>query len=433
MLRRVDGGVGQTPREEAAGEGVAALGLLAEMSRDFAASLDARETIRRAIRRIADYVGAETGSLFLLDADAGALVCEACSGEPDITGLRVPAGQGIVGRVVATGLPEMVWDAQRDPRFYADVDRSTGFRTRSMICAPLKVQERCLGAVELINRRGEDKRFRRSDLLLLETLGSAAALAIENARLAERLAEQERVRRELELAAEIQQSLLPRRPPAGFPVAGANRPARAVSGDFYDFFPLPGGAVAFAIGDVSGKGINAALLMAKTASLYRCLGRRGEPPGRLLGVLNRELAEGAMRGMFVTMVAGLLDPRSGRLRLANAGHEPALLQEPGGGLRKLPAEAPPLGIGADLIPEEGVAETEVDAAGASLYLFTDGLTEGRGVDGDPLGIEAVCKRIEQARGLSPADRVAHLFGALGPGPLHDDVTVVVVDAAGPGR
>ncbi len=424
--------MGETTREDAGAEGVAALGLLAEMSRDFAVSLDARATIRRAIGRIADYVGAESGSLFLLEESGGALVCEACTGEPDITGVRIPAGQGIVGRVVATGVPEMVWDAQRDPRFYADVDRSTGFLTRSLICAPLKAQDRRLGAVELVNRRGGDKRFRRSDLLLLETLGSAAALAIENARLAERLAEQERVRRELELAAEIQRSLLPGEPPPGFPVAGANRPARTVSGDFYDFFQAPGGGIAFAIGDVSGKGINAALLMAKTASLYRCLGRRGEPPGRLLGALNRELAEGATRGMFVTMVAGLLDPESGRLRLANAGHEPALLQEPAGPLRRLPAAAPPLGIAAELVPEDGSGEMEVDAAGSSLYLFTDGLTEGRGARGHPLGIEAVEKRIEEARGLSPADRVAHLLAALGPGPLHDDVTVLVVDADGIG-
>src|SRR6185295_16982140 len=130
---------------------------------------------------------------------------------------------------------------------------------------------------------------------------------ISNARLADQLVEQERIKRELELASEIQRSLLPQADET-LPIFGINRPIREVSGDFYDFFELPDGTVAFCLGDVSGKGMNAALLMAKTASLFRCLGKTIRDPARLLTILNREVQETASRGMFVTMIAGLYEP-----------------------------------------------------------------------------------------------------------------------------
>ena len=113
-------------------------------------------------------------------------------------------------------------------------------------------------------------------------LSASAALAILNARMAEALVEQERIARELELAAEIQRSLLPEPGGHDFPVAGINYAARTVSGDFYDFFPLDDGRICFNLGDVSGKGMNAALLMAKTSSLYHCLGKTVHDPGRRL-------------------------------------------------------------------------------------------------------------------------------------------------------
>ena len=106
------------------------------------------------------------------------------------------------------------------------------------------------------------------------------------------------------------------------------RPIQEVSGDFYDHFELPDGTIAFAIGDVSGKGLNASLLMAQTASLFRCLGKTMRDPARLMSILNREICETVSRGMFVTMVAGLYDPATGQLRFANAGHLPPLVRRP---------------------------------------------------------------------------------------------------------
>src|SRR5581483_1485477 len=171
----------------------------------------------------------------------------------------------------------------------------------------------------------------------------AAALAIHNFRLTDRLVQQERERHELELAAEIQRDLLPRATAPGFPVHGINVPARAVSGDFFDIIPLPDGRIWFNVGDVSGKGMNAALLMAKTSSLFRCLAKSAEHPGQLLGAINNELCETNFHGMFVTMVGGLFDPATGLGRLSNAGHEPPLLFHVADQrYSAIPADAPPL-------------------------------------------------------------------------------------------
>ncbi len=410
------------------------LELLAEMGRDFAASLDIDDTVRRALARITRYVDAEGGAVFLLDDDGTQLRCTACVGATDITGLVLGADQGIVGRSVQNNTGEIVRDVSKDPAFYSKVDKQTGFTTRSILCAPMSVQDQRLGAIELVNKRDPGALFDETDLRVLEVLSTSAALALLNARMAEALVEQERVRREIELAAEIQRSLLPAPRPLPFPVHGLNVPARLVSGDFYDFFPLSDGRIAFNLGDVSGKGMNAALLMAKTASLYRCLGKSVGEPGRLLAIINDEICETATRGMFVTMVGGVYDPATGTVRLANAGHEPPLVHAAAGGFTALAAEAPPLGI----VPAaggEGLPETELRLDGGTLYVFTDGVTEGLRADGDRLAVDGFKDHIRAHAGQPTDERLQGVVAPLNPGAgtLHDDITVLAVDDSGPAK
>jgi sigma-B regulation protein RsbU (phosphoserine phosphatase) len=247
--------------------------------------------------------------------------------------------------------------------------------------------------------------------------------------MAAQLVEQERIRRELELAAEIQRSLLPAPPPVSFPVFGVNRPARSVSGDFYDFFPLGDGKIAFNVGDVSGKGMNAALMMAKTASLYRCLGKTVDAPGVLLGRINTEVCETATRGMFVTLVGGVFDPATGIVRLANAGHEPPLLRRTDGTFEAVPSDGPPLGIGTDLVAGNVYPETEVSLGEGTLYIFTDGLTEGYGSDGNPLEVTGVKALIASAADKPLAERIRSVAAAIPDrdGGLRDDVTLLGID------
>jgi sigma-B regulation protein RsbU (phosphoserine phosphatase) len=408
------------------------LELLALMGADFASSRNLAATLAKAVERITHYLDAEGGALFLLDETAGKLRCHACCGAVEIIGLVLDADQGIVGRSVQANAGCIVRDASQDPDFHRGVDTQTGFTTRSILCAPMSVRDERIGAIELVNKRGGDGLFDVNDLAILQGLSSSAALAIVNARQAEALVEQERVRHELELATEIQRSLLPQARPEPFPVHGVNVPARMVSGDFFDFFEREDGAICFALGDVSGKGMNAALMMAKTASLFRCLGKTETSPGRLLAVINREICETSTRGMFVTMVGGVFDPGTGRVRLANAGHEPPLCRDPDGRYRALPAEAPPLGI-LPLGGPDGYPETEVNLNGGTLYVFSDGVTEGRVGDDQTLGAEGLKGILDASAQMPVADRLHAVIARLRrSGRLpRDDLTLLAVNDAGP--
>jgi sigma-B regulation protein RsbU (phosphoserine phosphatase) len=412
------------------------LELLAAMGQDFAASRDIEETLKRALVRITKYLNAESGALFLLDENKGTLTCTSCFGVTEITGLRLPSDQGVVGRAVQNNAGEIVRNAPSDPDFYDGIDQKTGNITQSILCAPISIQDQRVGAIELINKKGADPQFTANDLRILETMAASAGLAILNARMAEALVEQERVRRELELAGEIQRNLLPEPRGGDFPVCGANLAARMVSGDFYDFFELPHGRVGFSVGDVSGKGLNAALLMAKTASLYRCLGKTNHHPGPLLARINAEICETATRGMFVTMVGGVYDPASGWVRLANAGHEPPLLHRRDGSFTAFPAEAPPLGITTELGVSGHFPEVEIHLDGGTLYAFTDGVTEGYLETGATLRVSGLKQAVGRHRNLPLADRIdaiVKLFNGAGGG-LRDDVTILAVDdGAGAGK
>ncbi|HBT41282.1 MAG TPA: serine/threonine protein phosphatase, partial [Rhodospirillaceae bacterium] len=206
------------------------LELLAEMSQDFAASRDLDAALLKAVGHITDSVNAEGGALFLLDEQGENLRCHACVGATEITGLVIAADKGIVGRSVQNNLGEIVRDVSKDPNFFGGVDEKTGYTTKSILCAPLTVKGERIGAIELINKRGGDGLFSPDDLHFLEALAASAALAILNARQADALLEQERIKRELELAREIQSSLLPRQPGDDAPIGGVNQPAREVSG-----------------------------------------------------------------------------------------------------------------------------------------------------------------------------------------------------------
>jgi len=405
------------------------LELLAVMGRNFAQSLDIDETLHRALEHITMYMDAASGALFLLEDEGATLRCHVSMGETQIEGITLSSNEGIVGRCMQKNKGEVIHDASKDPDFYKEVDKFTGVTTTSILCAPLSVKDQRIGAVELINRKSGDGLFVDSDLNMLEALCSSAALAILNARMAESMVEQERVRRELELAAEIQRTLLPTPVSEPFPIHGINIPARMVSGDFFDFFTLDDGRICFNLGDVSGKGMNAALLMAKTASLYRCLGKTIHQPGHLMSLVNAEICETATRGMFVTMIGGIYDPGTGLVVLANAGHEPPLYHCPDGTFATLPAGAPPLGIPPSLVKDNIFPENELRLDGGTLYIFTDGLTEGAQENGKPLEVEGLKALLKEAVSDAVTERIQAVIGSVHrpEETLRDDLTILAVD------
>ena len=160
-------------------------GLLADVTHEFASSLNVEETLQNSIDQIIVYLNAEAASIFLVEDEGEALICRKCAGPVDVTGIRLRLDQGIVGETVTQNSAQIVRDVSINDNFAGGVDQATGFVTRSIMCAPLTVRGNCIGALELINKRDGDRLFAASDMHLATAVAAAAALAIHNARMAQ--------------------------------------------------------------------------------------------------------------------------------------------------------------------------------------------------------------------------------------------------------
>ena len=251
-----------------------------------------------------------------------------------------------------------------------------------------------------------------------------AALSINNARLSLIALEQERLAHELEIAREIQRSMLPG--PVRGNIQGANLPARVVSGDFYGQATSADGEAWFCLGDVSGKGIDAALWMVRALSMFSSLAQTHRSPARLLEALNRELRLGALRGMFITMVVGRVDQAGCHARLANAGHLPVMIWQHGE-VAEIPASGPPVGI-LDTVVYEDVS---IGPGPATLCVISDGAVEA--IAGKTFAdLEAVKQLVSVMREAGRFSAEA-LIAELSPAgtPLDDDATVLTVELLAP--
>jgi len=405
------------------------LELLTKILHEFSTSLDINTTMQHVTQLVKKYLDAEGVSLFLLDEDQQYLTCQVCASDQDITGIQIAVNEGIAGKSLRENKTLMVRDAKTDPDYCNNVDKNSGSQTHSLLCAPLVLKDSKLGVMEAINKQTGDRLFDEHDRNLFTILANTAAMAIHNAQMADDLIFQERTRRELELAREIQAALLPVNV-ADYSVYGLNIPARMVSGDFYDHFLLDNGCVCFCVGDVSGKGLNASLMMAKTTSLFRCLGKRLDSPGALLSVINDEIFATATHGMFVTMVAGVYDPIKQRITMVNAGHHSPLLMNQDGEFQTFDVATIPLGIMADIKFEV----YEVNLNGGELYIFTDGLSECWVQRDKQLGLDGVQALIRKFIVTTPAKRLnaiveyATQWKREQTGYLFDDVTMLLVSA-----
>ena len=398
------------------------LAFLAGLSQALAVSLDLRQTLEQAVTRVAGFMRVEAASLFLLDRASGVLECRISVGPVDVDGLRLAVGQGVVGRAVAESAVQIVADAATDARVWRAADEDSGFVTRSLVCAPLATAAGPIGALELVNRR-DDRPFSDADAELLGIIAAPVALAINNARMAADLLEQQRLKREFELARHMQKALLPKRRRDDFPVLGVNRPAHEISGDFYDFFECADGRIGFVVGDVSGKGLDAALLMVRAASLLRWAGKDALAPGAWLARANDELCETAQGGRFVCALVGYCDHEARVVRVAGAGFPPVVVHR-GDVLTEYPAGGPPLGILPDLTFEQHTVALD----GGALYAFTDGATDVRDVHGRRLGGAGVRALIARHAALPPQARLRALLGELKDLQLVDDTTLLIVEA-----
>jgi len=258
------------------------------------------------------------------------------------------------------------------------------------LTVPLVNQGELMGLLNLGTRLSQQE-YSSDDYRLLSNLASQTAPALKVAQLVRQqqaeVQEREHLEQELRVARIIQETLLPKETPApqGWEVAAFWRPARAVGGDFYDFIPLPGGRLGLVIGDVTDKGVPAALLMATTRSTLRAAAERYSSPGEVLQRVNDLLYGDIPRNMFVTCQYIILDPADGRLLLANAGHNLPILRGEWG-VRELVATGMPLGLLPNMVYEEKEAFIQ---PGENLLLYSDGLVEAHSPLGELFGFPAV--------------------------------------------
>jgi serine phosphatase RsbU (regulator of sigma subunit)/anti-sigma regulatory factor (Ser/Thr protein kinase) len=298
------------------------------------------------------------------------------------------------------------------------------------LAVPLVSQGELIGVLNLGPRLSEQE-YSSDDRKLLDNLAAQAAPALRVGQLVrEQQAEaatRQRFQQELEVAKLIQQNFLPKELPelSGWQVAAFYRPAREVGGDFYDVIPLPGGRIGFVIGDVTDKGVPAALVMAATRSVLRASAQRLVEPGQVLERVNEHLCPDMPEKMFVTCLYGVLEPDSGRFRFANAGHDLPYVKTADGS-EELRARGMPLGLMPGMPYEE--KETVLEP-GDSLLLHSDGIVESHDPDGGMFGFP----RLKQAVADYPGggeliDRVlADVHAHTGPGAeQEDDITMVVL-------
>jgi sigma-B regulation protein RsbU (phosphoserine phosphatase) len=383
-----------------------------------------------AILEVAQRVmSAEASSLFLRD-EHGDLVLTVARGPSNIElgdkRIVVPRGHGISGWVIENGRSLLVPDAYADPRFYVEADRQTGYRTRSIICAPLSRGGMEIGVLQVLNPL-EKTAFEESDLEPFEAYATLAATAIEKLRSFERRVEQERVEQELSLAREIQRSFLPKTLPSASQLdfAATYRPARNIGGDFYDVQRLGPDEIFFTIGDVSGKGIPAALMMAQAISMLRIILQPGLSPAEALKSWNRRLYENAFRGMFITAIVGRITISENQIELAGAGHHPPV-QLPFDNSRPAFSMTPPLGILPEIEPR---AHLLTMGAGERLVFYTDGLLESLSETHREFGLDGVTAAL-RGEFATTAGLVEQLSARetahRGQAEPHDDLTILAL-------
>jgi phosphoserine phosphatase RsbU/P len=303
---------------------------------------------------------------------------------------------------------------------------------RPELLIPLSLNEKVLGIMSLGPKQSEEP-FSPTDLRLLSSVAAQTGLALGNGRLTDAIKEEVRLRekqnRELELGREVQERLFPQEYPAivGLEYAGACRPALSVGGDYYDFIPMPNGGLGIAIGDVSGKGIPAALLMATLRAFLRGQAIDHETDLReVITNLNRLVFESSAPDRYATFFLGVFDSGSRFLNYVNAGHNAPMVIRLGGEVVRLEAGGTVVGLIPEGSWEQGRVKLEV---GDLLVLFTDGISEAMNQADEEWGAGRLIEAVRATRGSAPKTILENIVrsadGFVAGAPQFDDMTLIV--------
>ena len=363
-------------------------------------------------------VTAQRGVLLILEN--GKLVPRAHKGE----GFRISSG--VRDRVINEKTSILVRDAMADEAFKARMS-IVEQKVHTMMAVPLQTKDQIIGLI-YVDSPFILREFTKDDLSLLTVMANTAAIRIENARLAEIEAAERIMKRDLSQAAEIQRGVLPREAPklASVDLAGYNAPCRTVGGDYYDFFPYHDGLVGLALGDVSGKGMPASLMMMALHARVQVLAEEPRDLGAFMTRLNKATCSNCPSNRFITFFFCTFDAASGGLAFANAGHNPPIVIRAGGQAEMLEGGGPPLGI-LSMAPyaQQSIALNSGDL----LVVYSDGVTECLNMQEEEFGEDRFIEVLRQNRTQPAATIVEAVNKALlefaDGAPPADDITLVV--------
>jgi serine phosphatase RsbU (regulator of sigma subunit) len=409
-----------------------------------ASNFDACDLVDTILQTTMDAIRAQRGAILFAGPDEELLPCGVCGCVHTIRdGVHRPAGvdeihisETVARRVLRDGENVLYQFARTDGPVDASVSINA-LNLTSILCVPIRTQNSILGIL-YIDTDIADHTYTQDDLLLAAAAGNSAGLALENANIHQALLEKQRIEQDIAAAWTIQEGFLVKDWPTDDPrceVYGETRPAKVVGGDFYDFVRLGSDTVGLLIGDVSGKGVPAALTMAQMLAEFRLCAQDAESPSEVLRRLNENLVTRSQRGTFCTVCFVTVDLGSGMLVGANAGHHPMLLVAHDRVTSLLEASGPPIGV----LP--GVVWSDVTTTvrpGDLLLMYTDGIVEAQ--DGtvddlsedaaDEYSLDRLERLVTEHRGEAPSAlidvviRDVHDFCA--PLSPHDDCTMIAL-------
>jgi len=402
------------------------LSSVVEATKQLNSTLDLGELINIVLQLATRQTGADRGTVFLVDKEHDEIWSLVGLGLAQQE-IRIPMSRGIAGHVARTGETINLLNAYEDPRFEPDVDRRLGYRTRTLLCIPIRNKDNdVVGVLQLLNKT--DGPFNTEDTDFLRALSVHCALAIENAQLHRELLHKQKLERDLALARSIQRGLLPEHPPAieGFDIAVSHRASQMVGGDYYDFIPLSPQSMLLVIADVEGKGVASALVMANLQATLRALVVHLHSLERIVSSVNDMILADTRAQKYMSMFVGLLDQRNRTFHYINAGHVPPAVVRASGEHVFLKEGGMVVGIFPGVAYERGYLKL---LPGDVFVGCTDGITESMDVQSNEYGLERLVETIGRERS-SPAERVVESvltdvdrFSRGGP---HEDDRIIMI-------
>ena len=405
------------------------LSILNEVATAVSSASSLNEVIDLVVRKCVKHLRVEQAAVLMLSGqdEAAALRTMVRKVETDMQRNPFRLSDQVVGWIIKNQAPLVINDVATDDRFRAPIRQTDGV-VHSLLCVPLRLKGRLIGVLSVFNKRGKEG-FTESDQRLLAIIAAQSAQVIENARLGEEEKALQLMQQELKMAHDIQNKLLPTEPPAipGFRIAGRSLAARNVGGDYYDYYPA-GDRYAICLGDVSGKGMPAALLMACTQATVRGQTLVESSAARCIERSNKLLYQITDSDKFVTLFFALLDPDCRRLHYTNAGHNPPILLSD--------KQAQPLDVGGpvlSILASIPYQEAQLDLhSGDLLVIYSDGFSEAMNRRFEEFGEERLLEVVTAARDLesSPEEVIERSFEAVrqhsGGAPQTDDMTMVAL-------